>query len=45
MSQDLEWVELDVPTDDEDVQIDEYDLTSSPNDFNLSTIFKFIEPR
>lgn len=33
------------PEVDEDIepQIDEYDLTSSPNDFNISTIFNFIE--
>lgn len=29
--------------DDIEPQIDEYDLTSSPNDFNVSTIFNFIE--
>lgn len=29
--------------DDQDGQIDEYDLTSTPNDFNISTIFNFIE--
>lgn len=29
--------------EDEDGQIDEYDLTSTPNDFNTSTIFNFIE--
>jgi hypothetical protein len=28
---------------DEDTQIDEYDLTSSPNDFNVSTIYNFID--
>src|SRR5215211_5214587 len=28
---------------DEDTQIDEYDLTSSPNDFNISTIYNFID--
>src|ERR1022692_5043 len=27
----------------EDGQIDEYDLTSTPNDFNTTTIFNFIE--
>lgn len=33
------------PEVDEDIepQIDEYDLTSSPNDFNISTIFDFIQ--
>ena len=28
---------------DEDTQVDEYDLTSSPNDFNISTIYNFID--
>ena len=28
---------------EEDTQIDEYDLTSSPNDFNVSTIYNFID--
>lgn len=37
------WVDAGSPTDDDDTQIDEYDLTSSPNDFNLTTIFNFIE--
>lgn len=37
-----EW--LDAGTDDEeDGQVDEYDLTSTPNDFNISTIYNFIE--
>lgn len=30
-------------SDSEDGQIDEYDLTSTPNDFNTKTIFDFIE--
>lgn len=36
-----DWLdqERDVTEDD---QIDEYDLTSTPNDFNISTIFSFI---
>jgi Protein of unknown function DUF262 len=29
--------------EDSDLQIDEYDLASSPNDFNVLTIFSFIE--
>jgi Protein of unknown function DUF262 len=28
---------------EEDTQVDEYDLTSSPNDFNISTIYNFID--
>lgn len=35
------WLD-DLPEDDE-AQIDEYDLTSSPNDFNISTIYNFID--
>jgi hypothetical protein len=38
-----DWFEGDSPPEDEDGQIDEYDLTSTPNDFNVSTIFNFIE--
>ncbi|MBL3526043.1 DUF262 domain-containing protein [Serratia plymuthica] len=34
---------LDYAEDDEDIQIDEYDITSSPNDFNVMTLFNFIE--
>lgn len=29
--------------DEDDFQIDEYDLTSTPNDFNISTVYNFIE--
>src|SRR5260370_40069421 len=29
--------------DDDDFQIDEYDLTATPNDFNILTIFNFIQ--
>jgi uncharacterized protein with ParB-like and HNH nuclease domain len=29
--------------DDDDLQIDEYDLTATPNDFNVLTIFNFIQ--
>jgi hypothetical protein len=28
---------------DEEAQIDEYDITASPNDFNVLTLFSFIE--
>lgn len=40
-----EWLESgDTSEADEDLgQIDEYDLTSSPNDFNVKTIFDFID--
>jgi len=40
--EDSTW--LDEGTSDEaDGQIDEYDLTSTPNDFNVTTIFSFIQ--
>lgn len=39
-----EWREAEAAgDDDEDVQIEEYDLASSPNDFNTLTIVNFIE--
>jgi uncharacterized protein with ParB-like and HNH nuclease domain len=28
---------------DDDIQIDEYDITATPNDFNVSTLFNFVE--
>ena len=28
---------------DDDGQIDEYDITATPNDFNILTLFSFIE--
>jgi uncharacterized protein with ParB-like and HNH nuclease domain len=37
-----EWFD-DYVDEDEDFQIDEYDLTAAPNDFNVLTIFNFIE--
>ncbi|MBQ1061381.1 DUF262 domain-containing protein [Micromonospora sp. C41] len=37
-----DWLFLGDP-DVEDGQVDEYDLTSTPNDFNALTIFSFIE--
>lgn len=41
---DDDWRELDEdPTIEEEVQIDEYDLASTPNDFNTTTIFNFID--
>lgn len=36
------WDDVD-ELDAEDGQICEYDLTSTPNDFNVITIFQFIE--
>lgn len=41
----LQWLETDEAEeeDDAEVQIDEYDLASSPNDFNTLTIVNFIE--
>lgn len=39
-----DWRDLGtIEPETEDGQIDEYDLTSTPNDFNTSTIFNFIE--
>ena len=35
-----EWRQID--PESEDIQIDEYDLTTSPNDFNVLTIYNFI---
>ena len=37
-----EWFEEDDDNGD-DFQIDEYDLTSTPNDFNVKTIFDYLE--
>jgi hypothetical protein len=42
MAEDEDWIDDEDAVDD-DIQIDEYDLTSTPNDFNTSTIFNFIE--
>jgi uncharacterized protein with ParB-like and HNH nuclease domain len=36
------WFE-DYADDEEEFQIDEYDLTATPNDFNVLTISNFIE--
>ncbi len=44
MAEPREWRDLGAPSaDSEEVQIDEYDLSSSPNDFNVVTIHNFIE--
>jgi hypothetical protein len=39
-----QWLESGAPSDEDSgaTQIDEYDLTSSPNDFNVLTIYDFI---
>jgi hypothetical protein len=36
-----EWRQIDLES--EDAQIDEYDLTTSPNDFNVLTIYNFVK--
>src|ERR1700730_2805766 len=38
----LEWFD-DYVDDSDDSQIDEYDITAAPNDFNVLTIFSFLE--
>jgi hypothetical protein len=43
MTQVSDWIEIENDGDEDEVQIEEYELTSSPNDFNVSTIFNFIE--
>lgn len=40
MAEDEEWRQIE---DEDTSQIGEYDLTSSPNDFNVTTIFSFID--
>jgi uncharacterized protein with ParB-like and HNH nuclease domain len=37
-----EWFE-DYAEDDDDIQINEYDITATPNDFNVSTLYNFVE--
>lgn len=37
-----DWFD-DYSDDEDDSQIDEYDITASPNDFNVLTLFSFIE--
>jgi uncharacterized protein with ParB-like and HNH nuclease domain len=37
-----EWFE-DYAEDEDDTQINEYDITATPNDFNVSTLFNFVE--
>lgn len=36
------WFE-DYAEDEDELQIDEYDITATPNDFNVSTLFNFVE--
>ena len=38
-----DWLDNTEEVDDEITQIEEYELISSPNDFNISTIFNFIQ--
>jgi len=33
----------DYAEDEDEIQIDEYDITATPNDFNVSTLFNFVE--
>lgn len=42
MVEEDDWFE-DYAEGDEEAQIDEYDITASPNDFNVLTLFSFIE--
>ncbi len=42
MADEDDWFE-DYAEGDEEAQIDEYDITASPNDFNVLTLFSFIE--
>src|SRR5438105_3036193 len=37
-----EWFD-DYAQQEEDIQIDEYDITSTPNDFNVITLYNFVE--
>jgi hypothetical protein len=38
-----DWFEDDDDDNSDDFQIDEYDLTATPNDFNVKTIFDYLE--
>ena len=40
--EDKKWFE-DYAEEGEDTQIDEYDITASPNDFNVLTLFSFVQ--
>ena len=37
------WYEKEDFSTDEDIMVSDYNITSSPNDFNIKTIFQFIE--
>ncbi len=37
-----DWID-DYAEDADEIQIDEYDITASPNDFNVLTIYNFLE--
>jgi uncharacterized protein with ParB-like and HNH nuclease domain len=37
-----EWFE-DYADEEDEIQINEYDITATPNDFNVSTLFNFVE--
>ena len=39
---DQQWFD-DYIDEDDDLQIDEYDITASPNDFNVLTLYNFVE--
>lgn len=41
MNEQSEW--FDDYAEDEDLQVREYDITSTPNDFNVTTLFNFVE--
>lgn len=42
MTEDKSWFD-DYADDESEAQIDEYDITAIPNDFNLLTLFSFVE--
>lgn len=39
---DKEWFD-DCAEDADDIQVEEYDITAAPNDFNVLTIYSFLE--
>lgn len=41
-NQNANWFD-DYAEDNEEIQIEEYDITAAPNDFNVSTIYNFLE--
>ena len=42
MTEDASWFD-DYAEDADDIQIEEYDITAAPNDFNVLTIYNFLE--